>query len=100
MIAAGKRLHEPAWTSANRSLCHMHQIPIETAASDPTVSLPSRPEGRRGWRGLKPRLGIGSRLALGLAAVAAVILVGHGLATQTTREAVEAVRSMQSEHEP
>ncbi|MDB6046861.1 MAG: hypothetical protein JWM63_5412 [Gammaproteobacteria bacterium] len=78
----------------------MHQTPIETAASDPTVSLPSRPESRRGWRGLKLRLGIGSRLALGLAAVAAVILVGHGLATQTTREAVEAVRSMQSEHEP
>jgi diguanylate cyclase (GGDEF)-like protein len=52
---------------------------------------------RRGWR---PRFGIGSRLALGLAAVAAVILIGHGLATRTTRQSTEAVRRMQSESEP
>ncbi len=63
--------------------------------------LPARRgPGGRGWRGLKPRLGIGSRLALGLAAVAAVIVVGHGLATRTTRQASEAVRTMQSESEP
>ncbi|MDB6088520.1 MAG: hypothetical protein JWN85_1304 [Gammaproteobacteria bacterium] len=87
--------------SANRSLCRMHNSAIETVQPDPPVSLlPSRPDSRREWRGLKPRLGIGSRLALGLAAVAAVILVGHGLATRTTGEAVEAVRSMQTKHEP
>jgi diguanylate cyclase (GGDEF)-like protein len=63
--------------------------------------LPARlGPGGRGWRGLKPRLGIGSRLALGLAAVAAVILIGHGLATRTTRQASDAVRTMQSESEP
>ena len=79
----------------------MHQTPIETGPPDPPLPLPpSRQDSRSGWRGLKPRLGIGSRLALGLAAVAAVILVGHGLATETSREAVEAVRSMQNEHEP
>ena len=46
------------------------------------------------------RLGIGGRLALGLAAVAGVILIGHTVATETTRKAVEAVRSMQQDHEP
>ncbi len=46
------------------------------------------------------RLGIGGRLFLGLTAVAAVILVGHTIATQTTRRAVEAVREMQHQHEP
>lgn len=46
------------------------------------------------------RLGIAGRLALGLAAVAGVIVWGHALATRTTRIAVEAVRSMQSESEP
>ena len=56
--------------------------------------------GRRGWLGLKPRFGIGSRLALGMAAIATVILVGHGLGTQATRQATEAVRRMQSESEP
>jgi len=35
-----------------------------------------------------------------LAAVALVILMGHGLATQTTRQASEAVRRMQRESEP
>jgi diguanylate cyclase (GGDEF)-like protein len=45
-------------------------------------------------------VGIGSRLTLGLAAVAVVILVGHALATQTTRQASEAVRLMQAESEP
>jgi len=46
------------------------------------------------------RLGIGSRLALGLAVVAAVIAIGHGLATETTRQAVQSLRNMQIEHEP
>ena len=46
------------------------------------------------------RLGIPGRLALGLTAVAAVIVLGHALATQTTRKAVESVHSMRTEHEP
>lgn len=50
--------------------------------------------------GTRLRLGIGSRLALGLAVVAVVILIGHGLATETTRQAVQSLRSMQVEHEP
>ncbi|MFL6603379.1 MAG: putative bifunctional diguanylate cyclase/phosphodiesterase [Steroidobacteraceae bacterium] len=46
------------------------------------------------------RMGIAGRLALGLAAVCAVVLWGHILATRTTRMAVQAVMSMQTEHEP
>jgi diguanylate cyclase (GGDEF)-like protein len=46
------------------------------------------------------RLGIGSRLALGLAVVAAVMAIGHGLATETTGHAVQSLRAMQIEHEP
>ena len=46
------------------------------------------------------RLGIGWRLGLGLAAATGVLLVGETLATRTAREAFEAVRSMQTEHEP
>src|SRR5580704_3972596 len=46
------------------------------------------------------RLGIGARLALALAAVAAVIMIGHGLATENTRLAVQSLHSMQIEHEP
>jgi diguanylate cyclase (GGDEF)-like protein len=55
---------------------------------------------RRAWRLRAPRLGVGSRLALGLAAVAAVLVAGELLATRTAREALAAVRSMQNEHEP
>jgi diguanylate cyclase (GGDEF)-like protein len=51
-----------------------------------------------GWR--VPRLGIGLRLGLGLALVAAVLIAGEMLATRTSREALGAVRSMQREHEP
>jgi diguanylate cyclase (GGDEF)-like protein len=51
-------------------------------------------------RRLRPRFGIGARLTLGLAAVAAVVVVAHVLAARTTREAVEAVRSMRTRHEP
>jgi diguanylate cyclase (GGDEF)-like protein len=77
----------------------MQQTPPETPPVEPVEPLLPAPvaAGRHGWR---PRFGIGSRLALGLAAVAAVILVGHGLATQTTRQSTEAVRRMQSESEP
>jgi diguanylate cyclase (GGDEF)-like protein len=48
----------------------------------------------------RPRLGVGARLGLGLAAVAAVLVAGDMLATRTAREALEAVRSMQNRHEP
>ena len=51
-------------------------------------------------RRLRARFGIGARLTLGLAAVAAVVVVAHVLATRTTRAAVEAVRSMRVRHEP
>ena len=79
----------------------MQEIPTETADSiaaaradvTPRV-VPALPFPR--WL----RLGIGGRLALGLAAVCAVIVWGHILATRTTRIAVQAVRSMQTEHEP
>jgi hypothetical protein len=59
------------------------------------------PAPRRAWHwGGRPRLGIGWRLILGLTAVAAVLIAGEVLATRTTREALDAVRSMQNEHEP
>jgi diguanylate cyclase (GGDEF)-like protein len=63
----------------------------------PPVTARKTPAAGQLWR---PRLGIGSRLAIGLTAVAAVILIGHTLASQTTAKAVEAVQSMQQEHEP
>ena len=49
-------------------------------------------------RGFVPS--IGWRLALGLAAVAAVLVASEILSTRTTREALDAVRIMQHEHEP
>jgi len=90
---------EPA---AGRGLCRMQEIPTETAeaiaaaqaATPPRAAVPSQRFPR--WL----RLGIGGRLALGLAAVCAVVIWGHILATRTTRIAVQAVRSMQTEHEP
>ncbi len=64
-------------------------------------AAPCRPQKRRrAWLPRAPRLGVGSRLALGLAAVAAVLVAGEILATRTAREALQAVRSMQNEHEP
>ena len=58
------------------------------------------PASRPGAGRFRLRLGIGGRLALGLAAVSAVIVWGHIQASRTTRIAVESVRSMQTEHEP
>ena len=76
----------------------MQQITSETSRSEPRLGAPmGATAAYRRWR---PRLGIGRRLALGLAAVAAVILVGHVLATRSTGQAAEAVRRMQSESEP
>src|ERR1700735_2511522 len=83
--------------SLSRGLCHMQQTPPETPPTEPPLLPAPMVAERRGWR---PRFGIGSRLALGLAAVAAVILIGHGLAARTTRQSAEAVRRMQSESEP
>ncbi len=71
----------------------------ETARPSAPRPLPA-PRVPRGWRLRVPRLGIGRRLGLGLAAVTTVLMLGEGLATRTTREALEAVRSMQHEHEP
>ncbi len=71
----------------------------ETARPSAPRPLPA-PRVPRGWRLRVPRLGIGWRLGLGLAAVTTVLMLGEGLATRTTREALEAVRSMQNEHEP
>ena len=78
----------------------MLQTSSETSASDlPALPAPDATSAR-GPRWLLPRIGIGSRLALGLAAVTAVILVGHALATRTTGQAAVAVRRMQTESEP
>lgn len=75
----------------------MHEKPEKQAES----GMPAGPRPKRQAGSVKPfRLGIGGRLALGLAAVAGVILVGHTLATETSRRAVAAVRSMQQDHEP
>ena len=79
----------------------MQEIPIETVesiAAARAAVLPMAVPAQRFARWL--RLGIGGRLALGLAAVCAVVVWGHILATRTTRIAVQAVRSMQTEHEP
>jgi diguanylate cyclase (GGDEF)-like protein len=46
------------------------------------------------------RFGVGAHLAVGLAAVGVVVLLGQTLARHTTRAAVEAVRSMQAYDEP
>ena len=51
-------------------------------------------------RPLRARFGIGARLTLGLAAVAAVVVAAHVLAARTTRAAVQAVQSMRIRHEP
>src|SRR5207245_3546569 len=79
--------------------CRMRKPIAETARPSAPCPLPA-PRVPRGWRLRVPRLGIGWRLGLGLAAVTTVLMLGEGLATRTTREALEAVRSMQNEHEP
>src|SRR5579872_4019224 len=71
----------------------MQQLPTETAKNLAAALAVARRRPRL-------RFGIGGRLALGLAAICAVILIGHLIATRTTRAAVDAVRSMQIDHEP
>ena len=77
---------------------------LQTSSETSSSNLPALPApgaaASRGRRRLIPRIGIGSRLALGLAAVTAVIFVGHALATRTTRDAALAVRRMQTDSEP
>ena len=68
------------------------EVPATTAIS----GAPTAP--RR--RAHSPLLGIAWRLGLGLAAIAAVLTGAEVLATRTTRDALEAVRLMQSEQEP
>jgi diguanylate cyclase (GGDEF)-like protein len=67
-------------------------------SASPVGKTAASPARRR--RAHSPLLGIAWRLGLGLAAVAAVLVAGEVTATRTTREALEAVRLMQSEHEP
>ncbi len=69
---------------------------LPPALKEPLRAAPRRP---RPWRG-GSYLSIGWRLALGLAAVAAVLVASEILSTRTTREALDAVRIMQHEHEP
>ena len=76
----------------------MRKTSPETDRSEPAQAAPQRP--RSAWRTRMPRLGVGSRLALGLAAVAAVLVVGEVLATRTAREALDALRTMQKNNEP
>jgi len=84
---------------ADGGLCRMQNPLPETTR--PTAPQPAAAQSaRRGWRFRGPRLGIGWRLGLGLAAVAAVLVFGESLATRTAGEALDAVRSMQNEHEP
>src|SRR5258708_193639 len=71
----------------------------ETARPNEPRPLPA-PRVPRGWRLRVPRLGIGWRLGLALAGVPSVLMPGGGPATATTGGALEAVRSMQNEHEP
>src|SRR5579863_740973 len=68
------------------------------SSADITESEPQpAPPRRRGWQ---PRLGIGWRLGLGLAAVTTVLILGEMQAAETAQEALDAIHSMQNEHEP
>src|SRR5688572_25752616 len=97
IIPAFSNTHDPRTQDARADpLCLMPEKPVPTADQQSLSDRAPRLAATR--RSFK--LGIGVRLVLGLAAVAAVILVGHSIATETTRKAASAVRSMQSEHEP
>src|SRR5580658_5359324 len=66
---------------------------------DPTPRASISVPAPRARRAASPLLGIAWRLGLGLAAVAAVLTGAEVLATRTTRDALDAVRVMQNEHE-
>jgi diguanylate cyclase (GGDEF)-like protein len=74
-----------------------HPEPVPESASAYSPDAVAQPRAQRRWRLRAPRLGIGWRLGLGLAAVAAVLVAGEQMATRTTREALAAVFSMQKE---
>ena len=71
----------------------------ETAASAAPGAASRGARSRPRWLRL-PRFGVGARLALGLAAVAAVLVAAEMLATHTAGEALQAVRNMQNQDEP
>jgi diguanylate cyclase (GGDEF)-like protein len=71
-----------------------------TDTPPPRGAAPPAATAARAWRPRLPRLGIGWRLSLGLALVAAVLIAGEVLVATTTRQALVAVRRMQNEHEP
>jgi len=96
---AAVALTENTFSPAGSGLCRMHKSITETARPGAPRPTPA-PRAARGWRRRGPRLGIGWRLGLGLAAVTTVLVLGEVLAARTTREALAAVRSMQNEHEP
>lgn len=73
---------------------------MDPIASETDPYITSGSAANRQRRLARLRLGIATQLALGFAAVAAVIIAGHLLAERTTRAAVAAVRGMQIEHEP
>jgi len=85
--------------AARLGLCRMPEEMAETDRPPPSAAPAPAPPFAWLWGG-RPRFGIGWRLILGLTAVAAVLIAGEVLATRTTREALDAVRSMQNEHEP
>ncbi|HEY6483293.1 MAG TPA: EAL domain-containing protein [Steroidobacteraceae bacterium] len=76
----------------------MQDIPTDTVKSK--VSAGASAASAQPLSRWLPSFGIAARLALGLAALALLMLAGHILATRTTQLAVSAVRSMQSEYEP
>src|SRR6266478_1148664 len=96
---AAVALNENKFSPAGGGLCRMHKPITETARPGAPRPTPA-PRAARDWRWRGPRLGIGWRLGLGLAAVTTVLVLGEVLAARTTREALAAVRSMQNEHEP
>jgi diguanylate cyclase (GGDEF)-like protein len=76
-------------------MSHPEPTPESAQAYPPgPVALPG---ATRRWRLRAPRLGIGWRLGLGLAAVAAVLVAGEQMAARTTRDALAALVSMQKE---
>ena len=96
MIRVSEKRAPPLLDTTAHNLCLMPQKPVQIV----DASASGRRVSRSGFARRYLRVGIGGRLALGLAAVAAVILIGHTLATETTRKAVAAVRSVQRDHEP
>src|SRR5207237_10064483 len=89
------------FASARRGLCRMHKAIAEISQFPP----PGAPDATRAWlRWLprprwsprSPRLGIGWRLGLGLAAVTAVLMLGESLDTRNARTALAADRITQT----